>query len=80
MEAFGRLMAGISPWLELPDDDTAEGKQRKQIREWALKAYQNAVDPQSPDYLLWKGHQQLLVDAAYLAESFIRAPKATWDS
>ena len=78
MEAFGRLMAGISPWLELPDDDTAEGKQRKQIREWALKAYQNAVDPQSPDYLLWKGHQQLLVDAAYLAESFIRAPKATW--
>ena len=47
MEAFGRLMAGISPWLELPDDDTAEGKQRKQIREWALKAYQNAVDPQS---------------------------------
>ena len=48
------------------------------IREWALKAYQNAVDPQSPDYLLWKGHQQLLVDAAYLAESFIRAPKATW--
>ena len=78
MEAFGRLMAGISPWLELPDDDTAEGKQRKLIREWALKAYQNAVDPQSPDYLLWKGHQQLLVDAAYLAESFIRAPKATW--
>ena len=78
MEAFGRLMAGISPWLELPDDDTAEGKQRKQIREWALKAYQNAVDPQSPDYFLWKGHQQLLVDAAYLAESFIRAPKATW--
>ena len=29
MEAFGRLMAGISPWLELPDDETAEGKQRK---------------------------------------------------
>lgn len=79
MEAFGRLMAGISPWLELPDDDTAEGVQRKQIREWALGAYRNAVDPQSPDFLLWKGHQQLLVDAAYLAESFIRAPKATWE-
>ena len=25
MEAFGRLMAGISPWLALPDDDTKEG-------------------------------------------------------
>lgn len=22
METFGRLMAGISPWLALPDDDT----------------------------------------------------------
>ena len=26
METFGRLMAGIAPWLTLPDDDTAEGK------------------------------------------------------
>ena len=25
METFGRLMAGIAPWLTLPDDDTAEG-------------------------------------------------------
>lgn len=24
METFGRLMAGIAPWLTLPDDDTAE--------------------------------------------------------
>ena len=35
METFGRLMAGISPWLALPDDDTEEGKMRKQMREWA---------------------------------------------
>ena len=37
MECFGRLMAGLAPWLSLPDDDTAEGKQRRQLREWALK-------------------------------------------
>ncbi|KAA6306485.1 hypothetical protein EZS27_041859, partial [termite gut metagenome] len=30
MEAFGRLMAGLAPWLSLPDDTTSEGKQRKQ--------------------------------------------------
>jgi hypothetical protein len=36
METFGRLMAGIAPWLSLPDDDTPEGMQRKQLREWAL--------------------------------------------
>ena len=45
METFGRLMAGISPWLSLPDDDTAEGQQRRQLRQWALQAYRNAVDP-----------------------------------
>ena len=33
METFGRLMAGISPWLALPDDDTQEGAMRKQLRE-----------------------------------------------
>lgn len=48
MECFGRLMAGLAPWLSLPDDETPEGLQRKQLREWALKSYANAVDPASP--------------------------------
>lgn len=78
MEAFGRLMAGIAPWLSLPDDDTAEGLQRKQLREWALKSYAHSVDPQSPDYLLWRKEGQPLVDAAYIAESFIRAYDRLW--
>ena len=78
METFGRLMAGIAPWLTLPDDDTEEGAKRKQLREWALKAYANAVDPESPDYLLWRGHGQALVDAAYVAESFLRAYDQLW--
>ena len=79
METFGRLMAGISPWLALPDDDTEEGKMRKQIREWAVLSYKNAIDPDSPDFLLWETKStQRLVDAAYIAESFLRAPEATW--
>ena len=78
MEAFGRLMAGISPWLELPDDDTAEGIQRKQLREWALKSYAQSVDPESKDYLLWRKEGQPLVDAAYIAESFLRGYDALW--
>ena len=78
MECFGRLMAGISPWLTLPDDETAEGKQRKQLREWALASYKNAVDPQSPDYLCWGIGGQNLVDAAYIAESFLRAYDTLW--
>ena len=78
MEAFGRLMSGIAPWLALPDDDTKEGVQRKQLREWALKSYANAVDPENPDYLLWFGPSQVLVDAAYIAESFLRAYDTLW--
>lgn len=78
MEAFGRLMAGIAPWLSLPDDETKEGKMRKQLKEWALKSYANAVDPRSPDYLLWRGHGQALVDAAYVAESFLRGYDQLW--
>ena len=78
MECFGRLMAGIAPWLALPDDDTAEGLQRKQLREWALQAYRNAVDTNNPDYLSWGIGGQNLVDAAYIAESFLRAYDTLW--
>jgi hypothetical protein len=79
MEAFGRLMDGIAPWLALPYDDTDEGKQRKQLREWALKSYAHAVNPESPDYLLWRTEGQPLVDAAFLASSLLRAPKQLWE-
>ena len=79
MEAFGRLMAGIAPWLSLPDDDSAEGTRRRQLRQWAIAAYTNAVDPDSPDCLLWNGEGQVLVDAAYIAESFTRGRKALWE-
>ena len=78
MECFGRLMAGLAPWLSLPDDNTTEGPHRKQLREWALKSYANAVDPKSPDYLLWRQEGQTLVDAAYIAESFLRGYDALW--
>lgn len=78
MECFGRLMAGIAPWLSLPDDESTEGRQRAQLRKWALQSYKNAVDPSSPDYLCWGVSDQNLVDAAYIAESFVRAYDALW--
>lgn len=78
MEAFGRLMAGIAPWLALPDDETSEGVKRRELRDMAISSYKNAVDPESPDYLLWRGQGQALVDAAYIAESFLRAYNSLW--
>jgi hypothetical protein len=78
MEVFGRLMAGISPWLTLPEDNTPEGKMRKKLREYALKSYTHAVDPNSKDFLLWDKEGQVLVDAAFIANSFLRAPEQLW--
>jgi hypothetical protein len=79
MEAFGRLMDGLAPWLSLPDDDTEEGVLRRQLREWALKSYANAVDPESSDYLGWQSGGQTLVDAAFLVQSFHRGWDALWE-
>ena len=48
METFGRLMAGISPWLSLPDDDTPEGRRRSQLRPVGAKDTANQSTPQAP--------------------------------
>lgn len=79
LEAFGRLLAGMAPWLALEDDDTEEGLQRRRFKQQALLGIQYGTDPQSPDYFSWRGpSSQTLVDAAHLAQAFLRAPKALW--
>ena len=78
METFGRLMAGIAPWLTTTPAEAGEYEQVRQLREWALQSYKNAVDPQSPDYLCWGRAGQNLVDAAYIAESFLRGYDSLW--
>jgi len=81
LEAFGRLIDGLAPWLSLPDDNTEEGKKRKQMREWTLKSIAHSVDPDSPDYLSWNNipDPQSIVDAAHVAQAFIRNPKMLWE-
>jgi hypothetical protein len=79
LEAFGRTLAGIAPWLALPDDDTYEGKQRIKFREYALKGIASIVNPESADYLNFRGENQPLVDAAFLVHGFLRAPKQLWE-
>jgi hypothetical protein len=78
LEAFGRLVDGIAPWLALPDDPSAEGRMRATLRTQAVESYVHAVDPQSPDYLLWKAEGQPLVDSAYFTSALLRAPQALW--
>jgi hypothetical protein len=76
LEALGRLLAGIAPWLELADDRTAEGSLRRRYAELAVTAISRGVDPASPDFLNFTTDRQPLVDAAFLAQALLRAPRA----
>lgn len=80
LEAVGRTLCGIAPWLELGADATEEGQLRAKMTELTLRGLKNAVDPGSPDYLRFteNRHRQPLVDAAFLAEGLLRAPKQIW--
>jgi hypothetical protein len=78
LEAFGRLMAGMAPWLEIGPDGSKEGKIRQHYIELAIKSLANAADPKSADFMNFTEGSQPLVDAAFLAQALIRAPRQLW--
>ena len=79
LEAFGRTLAGIAPWLELGPDDSAEGKMRAHFIDLSVKSLANATDPHSPDFMNFSQGGQPLVDTAFLALGLLRAPHQLWD-
>jgi hypothetical protein len=76
LEALGRLLAGIAPWLELAETPDEEGRHRKRYAALAREALTKATDPASPDYMNFTEGGQPLVDAAFLAQAVLRAPRA----
>ena len=77
LEALGRLLAGIAPWLELEPsagESAEETALRKQYREWSREAIISSVDPASPDYMRYGDSPQTLVDSSFLALALLRAP------
>lgn len=72
LEAFGRLLAGIGPWLALAGND--EAGLRKDHLTLANRALANAVNPQAKDFLNFSQGAQPVVDAAFLAQGLLRAP------
>lgn len=79
LEAFGRLLAGMAPWLELGPDKTEEGLLRKKYIELARKGIHNATDPEGPDFMNFNKGGQPLVDAAFFAQALLRAPGQLWE-
>ena len=73
LEAFGRTLSGIAPWLNGEGGSKEEQALREQYRQWTLKAIAHAVNPASKDYLTWTGGQPL-VDASFFALGLVRCP------
>jgi hypothetical protein len=78
LEAFGRLLDGMAPWLELGPDASAEGIIRKKYIDLAVQGIKNATDPKSADFMNFNNGRQPLVDAAFFADALLRAPNQLW--
>ncbi|ANI90803.1 hypothetical protein A9P82_14465 [Arachidicoccus ginsenosidimutans] len=74
LEALGRTLSGIAPWLQSDGGSAEETKLRAQYRTWAIKAIANATDSTKKDYMVWDKGGQPVVDASYLALGLIRCP------
>jgi hypothetical protein len=78
LEALGRLLCGLAPWLELPGDDSEEGRERTRLAGLARVGIDAGTDPKSPDLMNFSEGKQPLVDAAFLAQAMLRAPNELW--
>lgn len=78
LEALGRLLSGLAPWLELEPSTGETAKEtdlRNRYRDCALAGITSALDPSSPDTMHFGESSQTLVDSSFLALALLRAPK-----
>jgi hypothetical protein len=78
LEAMGRLLTGIAPWLESGPKSGSEGALRSQYAEWSRMAIAAGTDPASPDFMNFNRGSQPVVDTAFLALAILRAPTELW--
>lgn len=75
LEAFGRSLMGIAPWLGAEGLEGEEAALQRRWRDKALRCLEAAADPSSPDFMNFCHGGQPLVDSAFLAHALVRAPK-----
>ena len=79
LEAFGRLLCGLAPWLALQNLAGGELKLQQEFLRLAQASLDAATDPASPDFMNFTAGGQPLVDTAFLAQGILRAPKVLWE-
>lgn len=77
LEALGRLLCGIAPWLEL----AAQGSSGAEAPDLAAvhRLIEISCAPTGAAALNFSVGTQPLVDAAFLAQAMLRAPTALWE-
>lgn len=81
LEAFGRTMVGIAPWLGCKDLTGEEEKLRQKYAEVARRCITICVDTDASDrmnFIPTTTQAQPIVDAAFLAQAILRAPHELW--
>jgi hypothetical protein len=78
LEAVGRLLCGMAPWLELTGLRGKEEARRAEFAGLARRTIAAGTDRTSPDFLNFNQGLQPVVDAAFLAQALLRAPKQLW--
>lgn len=79
LEALGRLLAGLAPWLGADGLAGEERKWQQNFLQLTPAALDAATDPRAPDFMNFSEGGQPLVDAAFLAQAILRAPRALWE-
>ncbi|MBQ7940299.1 MAG: DUF2264 domain-containing protein [Clostridia bacterium] len=74
LEALGRTVCGMAPWLEADSLSAEETVIQKHFRDLTRQAIDSATDAASPDFMNFHNGSQPLVDAAFLAHGILRAP------
>lgn len=78
LEAFGRTLLGLAPWLSLEGLRGSEAEKQAEYRALALRCLHNAVTPGCRDCMNFSMGMQPIVDAAFLAHAILRAPDQLW--
>jgi hypothetical protein len=78
LEATGRLLAGLAPWLEHGPSTGSEGQLRQRYCDLSRAGIASGTDLASPDYMDFGKVPQTIVDTAFLALALCRAPTELW--
>lgn len=81
LEAFGRTMVGLAPWLGCKSLTGEEEELRSKYADLARRCITVCVDDNSSDRMNFtptSSQLQPIVDAAFLAQAILRAPHELW--